>query len=76
MLVPLLYLDSITKTPKDRPLIILFLALNLDDNFSSSGGYSLIIKPLFSRIFLHKIAFSGGNILLKPLPNTAIVFPS
>ena len=75
-LVPLLYTASITRTPRDNPLIIRFLAKKYLDWHFVSGEYSLIINPLLSKIFLYNSLFSSGKIWLNPFPKTAIVLPS
>lgn len=61
-LVPLLYKASITKIPKDNPLTIRFLSKKYLDWHFVSGGYSLIINPPKSKIFLYNSLFSAGKI--------------
>ena len=61
--------------PRDKALTIRFLSIKYLDFASSLGGYSLIIKPLFSTIFFASSIFSSGKILFRPQPSTAIVLP-
>ena len=75
IILPLLYLASITNTPFDSAEIILFLNGTFFKSIFVSGEYSLIIHPPFFTICLNSSSFSSGYILLNPHPITAIVFP-
>lgn len=75
IIAPLFLPASTTKTPSDKPLIILFLF----GKFSLFGfvpfGYSEIIQPPVFKIDFAKSLFWDGYNLSIPHPKTAIVFP-